>query len=72
MKQLVVENAAFLPPKAFVLQGFYVEMLFWLEVFAGHIVPVLGGDLFFDAILPIRLRVDFWIDQGFYRKKVSK
>ena len=72
VRPLVLENGALGPPKTCVLEGFHVKWLFSLEVFVAHIVPVLGGDRFFDAILPIRLRVDFWIDQGFYRKKVSK
>ena len=72
VKQLVLENGALGPPKTCVLEGFHVKWLFSLEVFVAHIVPVLGGDRFFDAILPIRSRVDFRIDQGFYRKKVSK
>ena len=72
VKQLVLDNGAFGPPKACVLEGFHVKLLFSLEVLVTNVVPVLGGDRFFDAILPIRLRVDFWIDRGFYRKKVSK
>ena len=69
VRPLFLENGALGPPKACVLEGFHVKLLFWLQVFAGHIVPVLGGDRFFDAILPLRLRVDFRIDQGFYRKR---
>ena len=72
VKQLVLENGALGPPKACVLEGFHVKLLLSLEVCVANIVPVLGGDRFFDAILPIRLRVDFWIDLGFYQKKVSK
>ena len=48
LAQLVLENGAFGPPKAFVLYGFNVEMLFWLEVFGGNVAPVLGGSRFFN------------------------
>ena len=72
VRPLVLENGASGPPKTCVLQGFHVKLLFWLEVSGANAVPVLGGDRFFDAILPLRLRVDFRIDQCFYRKKVSK
>ena len=47
-------------------------MLVWLEDCALNSAPVLGGDRFFNAILPIRLRIDFRIDQGFYRKRYRK
>ena len=69
---LVLENGALGPPKTCVLEGFHVKLLFSLEVCLANIVPVLRGDRFFDAILLIRLRVDLWIDQGFYRKRYRK
>ena len=47
-------------------------MLVWLEDLSLNRAPVLGGDRFFDAILPIRLRIDFRIDQGFNRKRYRK
>ena len=47
-------------------------MLVWLEDFPLNRAPVLGGDRFFNAILPIRLRIDFRIDQGFNRKRYRK
>ena len=72
MRPLVLENGASGPPKTCVLLGFHVKTLFWLEVSGANAVPVLGGDRFFDAILPLRLRVDFRIDQGFYRKRYRK
>ena len=50
VRQLVLENGAFQPPKGFVLQGFYVEMLLWLEAFSLNRAPVLGGARFFNAI----------------------
>ena len=34
--------------------------------------PVLGGDRFFNAILPLPFRIDFRIDQGFDRKRYRK
>ena len=46
MKQLVLENGSFLPPKVLVLQRFYVEILFSLEGFSRHLTPMLGGDRF--------------------------
>ena len=69
MRPLVLENGASGPPKTCVLQGFHVKLLFWLEVSGANAVPVLGGDRFFDAILPIRLRVDFWTDRRFFVEK---
>ena len=69
VRPLVLENGASGPPKTCVLLGFHVKTLFWLEVSGANAVPVLGGDRFFDAILPLRLRVDFRIDQGFYPKR---
>ena len=50
MRQLVLENGASQPPKGFVLEGFYLEMLLWLEDCALSRAPVLGGDRFFNAI----------------------
>ena len=72
VRPLVLENGALGPPKACVLEGFHVKLLFSLEVLVANVVPVLGGDGFFDAILLLRLRVDFRIDQGFYRKRYRK
>ena len=72
MRPLVLENGASEPPKAIVLQGFHVEILLWLEDFALNRAPMLGGDRFSIAILLIRLRVYFCIDQGFYRKRFRK
>ena len=72
MTQLVLENSAFQPSKGLALYGFYVEILLRLEGCSLNRAPVLVGDRFFNAILPLAVRVDFRIDQGFYRKKVSK
>ena len=72
MMPLVLENGAFQPPKSVVLLGFYVEMLLRLEDRSFNRAPVLGGDRFLNAILPLGFRVDFRIDQCFYRKGVSK
>ena len=57
MKQLVLENGSFLPPKVLVLQGFYVEILFSLEDFYQYLTPMLGGDRFFNVFY-IDLRHD--------------
>ena len=62
VRQLVLENGAFQPPKGFVLSGFYVAMLLRLEDCSLNRAPVLGGDRFFNAALPLGLRVDFRID----------
>ena len=72
VRPLVLENGAFEPPKGFVLERVHAGILLWLEEFSLNRALVLGGDRFFDAILPIRLRVDFRIDQGFYRKRYRK
>ena len=72
MTQLVLENGTFHPPKGFVLEGFYLEMLLRLEDCALSRAPVLGGDRFFNVILSLGLPVDFRIDQGFYRIRYRK
>ena len=72
MMHLVLENGAFQTPKGFVLPGFYVEMLLRLEDCSLDRAPVLGGDRFFNAILPLGLRVNFRSEQGFYRKRCRK
>ena len=59
VKQLVLENGAFQPPKGFVLSGFYVEMLLRLEDCSLNRAPVLGVDRCFNAILPLPFRIDF-------------
>ena len=50
MKQLVLENWSFSPPKGFVLFGFYVEILLWHKGFYRNLTPVLGGDRFFNGV----------------------
>ena len=51
MKQLVLENCSFSPPKGFVLSGFHVGILFSLEDFSPYLTPMLGGDRFFNVFL---------------------
>ncbi len=64
MKQLVLENGSFLPPKVLVLQCFYVEIVFSLEDFSGNLTPMLGGDRFFNIFL-----FDFGLDAAGSRER---
>ena len=49
MKQLVLENCSFSPPKGFVLYGFHVEISLWPRDFSGNLTPMLGGDRSFNV-----------------------
>ena len=72
MRQLVFENGASGPPKAFVLYGFHVGMLVWLEDFPVNRAPVLGGDRFFNAISSASISDRFSDRSRLRSKKVSK
>ena len=63
MKQLVLENCSFSPPKGFVLYGFHVEILLSLEDLSGNLTPVLGGDRFFNVFF-----VRFWASGGWFSR----
>jgi len=72
MRQLVLENGAFKPPKGFALQGFYIEMLLWLEAFSLNRAPVLGGDRVFNAISAASISDRFSDLAKLRSKQVSK
>ena len=75
MRQLVLENGASGPPKGFVLQGFYLEMLLWLEESEDCFLnraPVLGGDRFFNATSSVSISDRFSDRSRLRSKKVSK
>ena len=75
MRQLVLENGASQPPKGFVLEGFYLEMLLWLEESEDcslNRAPVLGGDRFFNAISSASISNRFSDRSRLLSKKVSK